>query len=148
VPHLTLTLSANGPLIEVWIGISQARRNALTAAGQAIPAPVRTQALVDTGASCTCVDATVLQQLGVPSTGTTPVHTPSTGQTPINVNQYDVSVIILFDTPSRVLYSAHTMAVVEGDLSLLGVGALIGRDILATAQLVYNGVIDIFTLSF
>jgi len=40
------------------------------------------------------------------------------------------------------------MAVVEGDLTALGVTALIGRDILATAQLVYNGIVDIFTLSF
>ena len=138
MPHLTLSLSAGRPLIDIFVGVSQARREALTAASQPVPSPISTRALVDTGASCTCIDLTVLTQLGIPSTGTTPVLTPSTDQTPHTANQYDVSIAIVFGSqsnPFRILYAAHTMPVVDADLRPQGILALIGRDILGTAML-------------
>jgi predicted aspartyl protease len=106
------------------------------------------RALVDTGASCTCVDLTVLQQLAIPTTGTTPLLTPSTGQTPHTVNQYDVSIVIVFGNPFKVLFGAHTMPVVEADLRPQGILALIGRDVLLTGILQYNGETELFTLAF
>jgi hypothetical protein len=151
VPHLTLSLSTGRPLIDIFVGVSQARQGALTTAGQPVPAPIPARALIDTGASCTCIDLTVLKQLGIPSTGTTPILTPTTGLTPHTVNQYDVSIMIVFGTqrqPFQVLFNAHTMPVVDADLRPQAILALIGRDILATGLLQYNGESELFTLAF
>lgn len=151
MPHLTLPLSAGRPLIDIYVGVSQARRDALTEAGQVFPAPLPARALVDTGASCTCIDLTILQQLGIPPTGTTPVLTPSTGQIPHIANQYDVSIQIAFGdsgSPFKFLFWAHTMPVVDADLRPQGILALIGRDILTTGILQYNGETRLFTLAF
>lgn len=151
MPHLTLPLSAGRPLIDIFVGVSQARQDALTVAGQIFPPPLRASALVDTGASCTCIDLTILQQLGIPTTGTTSVLTPSTGQTPHTANQYDVSIRIVFGdsgSPFKVLFGAHTMPVVDADLRPQGILALIGRDILTTGMLQYNGETRLFTLAF
>ncbi len=48
----------------------------------AIPNPVAVKGLVDTGASCTVIDPTVVQRLGLTPTGSTMILTPSTGSTP------------------------------------------------------------------
>jgi len=130
------------------VGVSQARRAALTTAGWAVPDFIQTRAMIDTGASCTCVDASILQQLGIPPTGSVAVRTPSTGTIPHMVNQYDIGFFVLFDNPPKSLYAAQTLAVVESTLAPQGFQALIGRDILATAQFVYNGSAEFYTLSF
>jgi predicted aspartyl protease len=48
----------------------------LTLAGQPVPNPYAIRGLIDTGATCTSIDTQILQQLGIPSTGTTRIHTP------------------------------------------------------------------------
>lgn len=65
MPHLALQVSAGGPLIDVVVAVSRARRVALEAAGQSVPNPVLIRALVDTGASCTNIDPVVFVQLGL-----------------------------------------------------------------------------------
>lgn len=148
MPHLTLNLSPAGAVLDVHVGVSQARRNALTAANQPVPTAVPTRALIDTGASCTCIDQSILNQLGLSPTGTALIHTPSTGAAPQTANQFDISLLIVFGTPLRLLYGNHTIPVVESDLSTQGIDALIGRDILAASLLVYDGETGLFTLSF
>lgn len=148
MPHLTLTVSPGGPLLDIHVGVSQARRNALVAANQTVPPSIPTRALVDTGASCTCVDPTILNQLGITPTGTAHVHTPTTGAAPATASQFDVSIVIIFGTPPRLLYGNHTIAVVESDLTAQGIEALIGRDILETGMLQYNGETGLFSLAF
>ena len=95
-----------------------------------------------------CVDTAILQQLGIPSTGTALVSTPSTGQTPHSANAYDVSVFMMFDNPPKVLFLAPTMPVIDSDLKSVNIEALIGRDVLSTAQFLYNGTIGLYTLAF
>jgi hypothetical protein len=84
MPLFTLQLTAQGPIMTAFVGVSGARRAALLAAKQDIPTPVQIRALVDTGASGTCVDPSVLQSLGLTPTGSVQVNTPSTGPTPHN----------------------------------------------------------------
>src|SRR5205085_2512733 len=96
-----LQIDQNGPILNALIGVSEGRRAALTTANQPIPAAVRIRALVDTGASCTCVDPSVLQSLNLTPTGVTPVNTPSTGSTPHLANEYDVSILIPGSDPSH-----------------------------------------------
>lgn len=149
MPYFTRQVAQDSSLLVVAvIGISQARRNALNSAGQPVPPPVQVQAMVDTGASCTCVDPTVLSHLGLSPTGTTPMVTPSTGGQPIQATQYDVSLMIP-SAPNQTPLFHHTIPVVESQLvAMQGFHVLLGRDVLGECLLVYDGRMGLFTLAF
>ena len=146
MPHLTLQIAPGGPIIDLLVAVSRARSQALQAGGQPVPNPVQIRALVDTGASCTCIDPSVLKSLGLTPTGTAPIHTPSTGQKPHYANQYDVSLVLLH---LKLSLTFHTAAVVEAHLAAVqGVQGLVGRDLLSNCLLVYDGQSGRFTLAF
>lgn len=128
--------------------VSEPRRKALLDANQPIPPNQTIVALVDTGASCTCIDPDVLAPLGLTPTGTTPMHTPSTGTTPATMKQYDVGLAIFGAGPDDPPFFLPTIAVVESELKAQGIEALLGRDILSSCVLIYNGTMNQFTLAF
>ena len=149
MPHFALQNSPQGPLLLAYIGVSQARSAALTAAGQAIPGAVPIQALVDTGASCTCIDPSVLQSLALTPTGIVTVNTPSTGAQPHIAQQFDVNIMIPGGLPTHIPLVVPNVPVVAAHLAAQqGFQALIGRDILAQCLFIYDGSIDQFTLAF
>lgn len=149
MPYFTRQVGASGGLIvNAAIGVSQARRNALTQAGQPVPNWVPVEALVDTGASCTCLDPIVLQQLGLSPTGSSLVNSPTTGMLPAIADQYDISIIILATKTSPPLIH-HTIPVIQAVLfPTQGFHALIGRDILQACLLVYDGQSGTFSLGY
>jgi Aspartyl protease len=137
-----------GPVLTAGIAVSEQRNKALVSAGQIPPMPQQIRALVDTGAACTCVDPSVLQALNLTPTGTTLIHTPSSGNVPEPADQYDVALLIPGARPGDQPLLLPTIPVVASQLSLQGIQALIGRDILADCVLVYNGNMNQFTLAF
>ena len=145
MPHLNLQIGPLGPVIDVVASVSHPRAQALTAAGQSIPSQVVIRALVDTGASCTCIDPNILTSLGLSPTGSVPVHTPSTGNQAVNQDQYDVSLTFLH---SKLTFNIPSIPVVATNLQIQGIDALIGRDILNDFLLVYDGQLGLFTLGF
>lgn len=146
MPHITLRISAGGPLLQFMVGVSGPRARALQTANQTIPAPILVTGLIDTGASCTSIDASILRQLNIPSTGTTPVHTPSTQpNVPHIANLYDISLVLVHPLITRT-FSA--LAVTESQLVHQGIQALIGRDILACCLFTYDGAGQSFCLGF
>lgn len=145
MPQLTLNVGAQGPVLSILVGVSSPRADALRANGQPVPAPVVVQGSIDTGASCTCIDPGVLQSLNLSPTGTIPMLTPSTGATPHNTNQYDVSILLVH--PKNV-FPFHNLPIIESQLAVQGIQALIGRDILKECVLVYNGAMNWYTFSF
>ena len=149
MPYFTLQLSPQGPLLNAFIGVSEARRGALTAAGLPIPSAVHIRALIDTGASNTCADPSVLQTLGLTPTGVVTVNTPSTGSQPHNADQYDVSLIVPGSGPTHAPLIVNNLPVICAELVLQqGFHALVGRDILAQCLLEYNGATGLFTLAY
>lgn len=146
--HFTLQIQGLGPLVKASIGVSAGREAALKAAGQPVPSFVHVTALIDTGASCTCVDPTMLAPLGLSSTGPARVTTPSTGTTAVHYQQFDVCLLIAGFSLAQPIFRRDTIAVVELDLKGLGVDVLIGRDILSECVLHYNGVTGAYTLAF
>lgn len=136
--------SPGGPLIDLWICVSRQRASALRNAGLQPPDPVQVRALIDTGASLTCVDSRVIAQLRIPATGTITGHTPSTGGTPATFSQYDVALVI--DNP-KIHVVKFTLPVAESNLHQQQIGALIGRDILDSTTLFYNGTSGTFSWS-
>lgn len=136
-------------MVLAYVGVSQARRNALTAANQPIPNLVQIQAMVDTGASCTCVDPSVLQQLNLTPTGSSTVNTPSTGNQPAIADQYDVSILIPGASASSPPLVHQTIAVLGTELlGPMGFHALVGRDILQSCMLNYNGANGLFSIAY
>ena len=66
---------------QVRIGSVELRYESdLKKASQPLPPMVQVRALIDTGASHTCVDPTILHPLNLTPTGSTPVHTPREGR--------------------------------------------------------------------
>ncbi len=133
-------------MIDMVIGVSGARHQALLAAGQPIPPVQSVRAMVDTGASCTCVDPMIFEALQLQPTGKTPMLTPSTGSTPVDADTYDVAIFI----PNKAGGLAiHNMPVTASHLFIgQGFHALAGRDILQRCVLNYNGSLGLFTLAY
>jgi predicted aspartyl protease len=147
MPHFTLNIGPLGPVLTAVIGVSAARAAALAAASQPLPNPVVIKALVDTGASCTCVDPGKVAPLGLTATGSTPMHTPSTGTVPHLAANYDVSFYVI-TAANLPVFRLDTVSVVESSLSHMGIDALLGRDILEHCTLHYNGATGLFTLAY
>ena len=147
MPILTLPLEIGGAIIDVCFEVSGPRREALEKASLEIPAPIMVRALVDTGASCTCLDPAAIRKLELAPSGTVSLHTPSTGSKPHVCNQFDVAVGIVMDD-NRVHLSSLIIPVIESDLNVLGFQALLGRDVLDQGILVYNGHHRLLTLAF
>ena len=135
MPHFTLQISPQGALLDAWVSVSSARHAALTAIGQIIPNPVRIRALVDTGASATCIDHSVLQMLSLNPTGSATVVTPSTQGIPVIADQYDVGLIVPPAGPNQIPLIVSTLPVISAELlASQGFHALIGREYLGTMR--------------
>lgn len=144
--HFTLQVNHEGPIVSAYVGVSRPRADALVAAGQVPPQPIQIRGLLDTGASNTAIDPTVLTALGLTPTGTAQVNTPTTGAAPQTVDQYDVGFVI--PSPNGAPLFSQTLPVFASHLfAAQGIHALIGRDILSQCVFVYNGS-GFFTLSY
>lgn len=125
-------------MIDLVVTASAPRLAALQAAGHALPQPQSIRGLVDTGASHTCVDPSVLTALQLQPTGSVPMLTPSTGATPQNADTYDVGIVIPNGNQQGLILP--NMQVSASELLVAqGFHALVGRDILSRCILVYNG---------
>ena len=131
------------------MGVSHTRRAALLAAKQVVPDIASVQGLVDTGASCTCVDPSVLKNLGLTPSGIATVNTPSTGNKPHTADQYDVSIFVPGSGPKQIPLIVPNLPVICADLlQSQGFHVLVGRDILSLCLMTYNGATGLFTLAY
>ena len=137
MPSLNISIGANGPLTTLVMGVSVPRQTAMKAAGIVAPPYVSGTFLIDTGASCTCVDPALVLPLGLVPTGSVPIMTPSTAGTPHTCNQYDVAIFIPNGNAGGFFLDA--LPVIETHLASQGIDGLIGRDILDRCTLIYNG---------
>ena len=144
MPCLNVVIGPQGPVVDVSIGVSAARRAALQSANQPIPPDVLCRLLIDTGASKTNICQSVISQLSLTPTGTDMVCTPSTGQTPVPMPQYDVRLVYTF---TGVNFAVDPLPVTCADFTLQGIHGLLGRDQLAKALLVYHGEVGLCSLA-
>ena len=149
MPFFTLQLdpAGGGPILQAVVSVSAPRAAALQQANEAIPQFQVIRALVDTGASHTCIDPSVLSALGLTPSGSTDCFTPTTGATPVPKDTYDVGFNIIAQVGIPHL-GIETLSVMESSLSIQGIHALIGRDVLAHCHLTYDGRAKLFTLAF
>ena len=133
-------LQQRGPCVQVVIGLAEAFAQQLLHQGQAVPTPSAGLALIDTGASVTCVDDTLAQQLGLPAIDVVQMMSASHAATQQNVYPIEIEIVgsaIRINVP-RAIGAA---------LAAQGIVALIGRDFLQHCTLFYNGITGAITLS-
>lgn len=142
MPHITYSLSSGRPLIDAYIGLSRSREEAFIKAGQSALSPIHARALIDTGATISCIDTKIIQGLNLTPIGKAQCLTASSGSTPVITDQYDVSILI--PLPPMMRFFKDILVMVH-DLSPQGIQAIIGCDILSKGILIFTG--DQFILS-
>ena len=130
-----------GPVLECLVGPTRSRVAAAMANGSVIPSPVAIRAVVDTGASDSVLNSSLIHRLALEPRGRTWMRIPM-GEQPIETRQYAVDLLL----PSGEVLSE--VAVLAADLEGHPVQALLGRDVLSRAVLVYVGELNAYSLSF
>lgn len=130
-----------GPRIQVVLSLPTFVEEGLIASGSPVPTPLLAEALIDTGASVTCIDDALAQQLRLPVIDRMTMTSASHAAHPVNVYPIRVEFagLGLERTLNRVMGAV---------LAPQGIQMLIGRDLLSEAVLIYNGREGEFTIGF
>ena len=124
-------LTQSGPRVPVTLMISDAHRQILVEQGKPMPAVVNGNALIDTGASGTCIDQKAAEQAGLPVIDKAMMASASHAKHEVPV--YGAKLVIPHFSAIDVEYA------MGANLDEMNLIALIGRDLLQRAVLVYNG---------
>lgn len=147
MPHFTLPTVLDGPIVDAVIDVSANRANALRTSGVEAPQKQTVRLLVDTGASGSSLDPSILRALRIQPTGIIQVHTSTTGGRAAMCNQYDVSLRI--PSAAGAPFAIENLAVSEHDfLTAHNIHGLLGRDVLRYCIFMYNGQTKQFTLAY
>ncbi len=134
-----LGLTQKGPLLPVLMSLSQSIATQLLQQGQSVQAPISGIGIIDTGASCTCIDDTIAQNLQLPVINIANIHSAS--HSAVQQNVYPVHIEV-------VGFGLHVEAQAVGaQLQTQGLAMLIGRDVLQHCTLIYNGPMGLITLA-
>lgn len=122
----------------IEISLPQILVDELTKKGMPIPKPITGNALIDTGASASVVDLSLISSLQISPVG---VATVLTTAGPVQQNLFPIRFVL----PRLVI---DVSAVLGADLRPFGIVSLIGRDILSKFLMIYHGLTGIMTLAF
>ena len=139
IPHHA-ALAQSGPRIQVTISLATQLAADMQSRGEDIPAPETGWAIIDTGASVTCIDEELATKMGLPVIDQLAMASASHDKTMQNV--YPVT-LELQGLPMGV----DAPRAVGAALKAQGIVALIGRDVLQHCTLYYNGPAGQITLS-
>jgi len=131
-------LQSGGPRLPVDIALPQILVDRLNQEGFPVPPPISGHALIDTGASVSVVDTSVITRLQINPIGVTTIGTAA-GR--VRRNLY----------PSRFIFPRLVVdlsPIIGADLSSFQIIALIGRDILSRFLFIYHGPAGRITLAF
>jgi predicted aspartyl protease len=139
MPVIRVPIGLDGPVIDLGIWLARALAHAFVARGQVAPPPQTIRALVDTGADGTAIHPKALALIASPPSGTTLVRRPGSTTNARRVNLHDVRLAFggAVVSPTKGSWvEIESVAVIPADPGVL---ALIGRDMLAHCQFVYDG---------
>ena len=135
-----VALQQRGPVVQAIVAISQTFADQLLQQGTQLPAPVSGNALIDTGASSTCIDEAVASSMGLPVIDVVSMASASHASTRQNVYAIQMQIV---GSPIRV----EVPHAIGAALQAQGIIALIGRDYLQHCTLHYNGFTGEITLA-
>ena len=135
------SLLRRGPIIQVTLGLAENIAQQLVQQGKPVPEPVAGWALIDTGATSTCIDDSAAQKIGLPVIDRG--KTSSASHDAIDVNIYP-ALIAFTGTPIKV----NALRAIGANLASQDLVALLGRDVLQNFTLFYNGAVGQITISF
>ncbi len=133
-------LESQGLLLGIEVSIGEALAASLNSTGLPIPQPRSGAALVDTGASCCCVEESHLISLGLQPIDQTEVHSPNGNRTQ--------NIYLARLTFPGTLMPTLEMPVVGIQMNQGNTISLIGRDVLRYCVLIYNGPMGCCTIAF
>jgi hypothetical protein len=145
MPNLIGSISRWGPTINVKVMQTNQRVEALKKAAQKFSSPMVVLGLIDTGASLSVLDSTIVDSLGLVPKDIVSVHTPTTGSAYEKRRSYDALFIVGETTGDPF---SKTIQIIECDLASEGIYALIGRNFLDACQFIYDGPKKSFTLQY
>jgi predicted aspartyl protease len=125
-------LSHRGPCVQVTISLLASMAEARAAEGEAVPPPQTGWALIDTGASITCIDEQVAVKMGIPVVDTATMASATDSSSLRSIYPVTIEMVGL---PGP-FHSPRTMG---AELAAQGLIALIGRDALHGCMFIYNG---------
>lgn len=134
-------LTGRGPILSTEISVPRKLAEQWSKVEHVLPVPQVGVALIDTGASRTCVDRQAVSALAIPPIGVERVYTPQG-----NEDQYKYPARISF--PGTTLPSVEYGSVFGAQLREQGLIALIGRDLLSHFVFTYNGPGGLITLAY
>ena len=135
-----IALTQRGPILQGVIGVEQNIAQQLLSQGIPLPKPIPGVALIDTGATSTCVDEGIAKQLGLPVVDVVSIASASHPDAKQNVYPALIEVV-------GIPIKFNALRAIGVPLANQGIQVLIGRDLLQHCTLFYNGMIGSFTLS-
>lgn len=129
-----------GPCVDVIVTLDKAMAEALLQQGQPVPTPIAGKALIDTGASSSCIDDTTARSMRLPVIDVVKIASATHAADPRNV--YPVQIEI-----AGIGLGIAAPRAIGAELHSLGFVAIIGRDVLRHCTLFYNGIAGQITLS-
>ena len=132
-------LVQSGPLLPATLTILDSERQMLALRGEPVPTAINGFALIDTGADKTCVDRATADRAGLPVVGKATMHSASHADHEVPVYNGKLSIPGIDDIELEYAMGAN--------LESQNLIALIGRDFLQAAVLVYNGTAGTVSLS-
>jgi hypothetical protein len=146
MPVLTRPLAPNGAVVELLVGVNEARREVLQKNSFTVPERIRVPAQIDTGTEVSAIDAQVFKQLDIRPIDSVCVRTPSTAEASQSFPQYAVSLALDAEGIEMFLTSVEVIECVFAPDE--GIRAMLGRDVLAHCLFVYDGKGKTFILGF
>lgn len=139
MPFVTGRFGASGPLIDVWIGVSEPRRRAMVARGLEPNPDLPLSFIIDTGADTTMVNEQHMRTLGIAPRGTRDILTATSDEKATTCSTYDISFKLTTRVFGDVPLILPATEVIGRPLFNHSIDGMIGRDILNRVVLSIDG---------
>jgi hypothetical protein len=135
--NISLMIGANGAIVPALVSVSQPQRTAMNTLGMPIPQPAVCGLLLDTGASLTAIDNTIIVNQGLVPTGLIFVNTAG-GALPVPALTYAIGLLLPSTAgPGQTYFPALPISSI--DIAPGAANGLLGRDVLAFSLMTYAG---------